>query len=56
MTIEVLSQTVQMFTVTCLSEGGSVVGSSLTGPNSENPGQLQPFEGQLRGEGMTISH
>ena len=40
-----------MFTVTCLSEGGRVVSSSLTGPNSENLGQLQPVEEQYEGRG-----
>ena len=49
--IEVVSQETQQYNVSCRSMGGSVVSSSLTGPDGENLGQLLPVEGQqdLRG-------
>ena len=49
--IEVVSQETQQYNVSCRSMGGSVVSSSLTGPDGENLGQLLPVESQqdLRG-------
>ena len=46
-----MSQETQQYNVSCRSMGGSVVSSSLTGPDGENLGQLLPVEGQqdLRG-------
>ena len=46
-----VSQETQQYNVSCRSMGGSVVSSSLTGPDGENLGQLLPVEGQqdLRG-------
>ena len=49
--IEVVSQKTQQYNVNCRSLGGSVVSSSLTGPNGVSLGQLLPVEGEqdLRG-------
>ena len=49
--IEVVSQETHQYNVSCRSMGGSVVSSSLTGPDGENLGQLLPVEDQqdLRG-------
>ena len=46
-----VSQETQQYNVSCRSMGGSVVSSSLTGPDGVNLGQLLPVEGQqdLRG-------
>ena len=47
-TIEVTSLELgaQMYNVMCMSSGGSIVNSSLTGPGAEGLGQLEPVEGQ----------
>ena len=49
MSVEVLWQSVESvrYTVSCRSEGGSVVSSSLTGPNDQLLGQLAPVENEV---------